>query len=115
MLQERWGATPNPPRPNPVGRAASRNLLLAPRTAAPSFFFFFFFSSSSMLLHLRRLSPWSSARRGGKAMRCLSHGGGKRCSEEGCNKGSKGVTGKCIAHGVSARGVAAGREEAGGT
>jgi len=35
--------------------------------------------------------------------KCTAHGGGKRCSESGCDNGAKGTTMKCIAHGGGKR------------
>ena len=36
--------------------------------------------------------------------RCFAHGGGKRCTVEGCERGARGSSGRCIRHGTSRKG-----------
>jgi hypothetical protein len=59
--------------------------------AAPDVFFYFFSSSFSFSFLLRRLRYR------------LTKTGGKRCEQEGCEKGAQGPSGKCIAHGGGRR------------
>ena len=44
----------------------------------------------------------------GKTDKCVAHGGGKRCVETGCNASAIGKTDKCIAHGGGKRCVETG-------
>jgi hypothetical protein len=39
----------------------------------------------------------------GATTKCITHGGGKRCTEVGCTKGAEGGTAKCVAHGGGKR------------
>ena len=34
---------------------------------------------------------------------CIGHGGGKRCTHEGCDKSARGGTGMCVGHGGGKR------------
>jgi hypothetical protein len=40
---------------------------------------------------------------GGILYRCVTHGGGKRCTEDGCDKSSQGKSDKCVRHGGGKR------------